>query len=158
MFTVIVSKTVADIICSESIYDLLIQFKGYPYLRKNIKVKGVAQDIMTSMDRLICIYEHEHDYHHVLEYPYKGYPVITRENHLVGYIERKWLESKEIDDLLSEDIKLHMMPACSVHPLTKTKIVFELFSRMGLGNIFVVQNGVLKGMITKKDVIYVSSL
>ncbi|THH09923.1 hypothetical protein EW145_g1683 [Phellinidium pouzarii] len=106
MISVMVSKWVGDAFGKEGIYSRWIALRRYPWLpyveyRDNGET---AANIMVSFERLITIDAHrstlqdlaklveEHDYH--------GYPAITPDKELIGYITRLKLKAA-IDPLLS---------------------------------------------------------
>jgi chloride channel 3/4/5 len=98
------------------------------------------------------------------ETPYKGFPVIQN-GVTLGYVERHvlehvvdtyppdtWIVLNEPDGFTSS-IPLDYSIPLMVHPHTHIKIMVELFAKMGLRYILITRNGVLQGILTKKDVI-----
>ncbi|KAJ3360924.1 hypothetical protein HDU91_004214 [Kappamyces sp. JEL0680] len=101
----------------------------------------------------------------------KGFPVTDIAGKSLGYISRSDLFAavqdipfatpirimeSDIDFVASRSVSLSAWLDRSpmmVHPHFRLEIVAELFKKMGLRFVLVTRNGVLLGMITKKDLI-----
>jgi chloride channel 3/4/5 len=100
----------------------------------------------------------------ILETPYKGFPVV-KEGVTLGYVERHVLQQLVdthppdtwilLDDTdgFGSFVTLEYLVPIMIHPETHIKIVVELFAKMGLRYLLVTRNGILQGILTKKDVI-----
>lgn len=175
MIVVLIAKWVGDLLEKESIYDALIHLNGYPHLKPEVKSSHHhAADIMTPTHLLTTISADSETVQSlkgiVEENTCKGFPVLNREMNLVGFISRLELAkllSKQssdsarvyfTDEARGFDFSVDFQQAMDktwmmVHPKMRMEIVVELFRKMGLRYILVTRNGILLGLITKKDLL-----
>jgi chloride channel 3/4/5 len=179
MLVILIAKWTAELIERESIYDSLIHLNRYPFLSSDFKSAcDRAVDIMTSVKKLAVITEDDGITRQALydlakSNAVKGFPIVTTQGQSLGYIGRGELvrairdipystpiQVREKDTDYANSISkfsieewLDKTPMM-VHPNTRCEIVAELFKKMGLRFILVTQNGILLGIITKKDLLY----
>jgi chloride channel 3/4/5 len=107
---------------------------------------------------------------------YTGYPVVTSRGLLVGYIPRSELAkgirvSKQSKDVVPNTPCYFSAPPSDIEavyvdfrlwkdstptqitPLTPLNIVVDLFKKMGMRYVLISEQGRLKGIITKKDML-----
>ncbi|KAJ3322054.1 hypothetical protein HDV06_003655 [Boothiomyces sp. JEL0866] len=180
MMTVVIAKWIGDTYGEESIYDALIHLNGYPFLSSELKrgKAASAADLMTSVEDLVCIQSEGQTIQSLdtiyRENRYKGFPVVTADNLIIGYFGRAELLSSIqtfTQSTQTQSNAIHFQPSFSlfddsidfqswmdttpmmVHPQMMQETVQELFIKMGLRYVLVARNGVLKGIITKKDLL-----
>ncbi|KND04750.1 uncharacterized protein SPPG_00455 [Spizellomyces punctatus DAOM BR117] len=183
MLTVMVSKWVGDALGKASIYDALIELNGYPFLdaKEEYTYSTTVGSVMTRVEDLEvicgsgCTLEALSEL--VQTTGFKGYPVVAGLDGmvLVGYAGSAELRYA-IDqahqnrcppttlciftDLQqdTEDPFLDFRPWTDQTPMTISpkfpmELVMELFKKMGLRYVLVVQDGRLVGIVTKKDLL-----
>ena len=176
MMSIMVAKWVGDAFGKDSVYDKIIQEQGYPYMdhkRTLIPVAATAENLMT--DDSTLVYESIYDIEELQEqmirlqqaYPANdgGFPIVTCSGVLMGYIAQTdlqhailQLQEQGVDKVCfnmdHQDVKdlwhwVDKAPiACSVS--TSAEMVLELFLKLGIRTVLVVQGGQLKGVIHKK--------
>ncbi|KAJ3271992.1 hypothetical protein HDV01_006032 [Terramyces sp. JEL0728] len=180
MMTVVIAKWIGDTYGGESIYDALIHLNGYPFLSSELKRGKAARaaDLMTSVEDLVVIQSEGQTIQSLdavyRENRYKGFPVVTADNLIIGYFGRAELLTSIqtfTQSTQNQSNAIHFQPSFSlfddsidfqswmdttpmmVHPQMMQETVQELFIKMGLRYVLVARNGVLKGIITKKDLL-----
>jgi chloride channel 3/4/5 len=173
MIVVLIAKWIADSIEKESIYDALIHLNGYPHLKPEVKsFNHHASDIMTPTHLLTTISSDSETVGSLkllAEQSFKGFPVVNGELNLIGFISRQEITKlllrqipndtriyfeQDISDTFSLDFQQSMdKTSMMVHPKLRMEVVVELFRKMGLRYMLVTRNGILLGLITKKDVL-----
>jgi chloride channel 3/4/5 len=178
MITIVIAKWSGEQIQSHSIYDALIALNRFPFLDAESKSRnGHASDVMTSIDDLVCI-RSETTVSVVREIiaseDFKGFPVITNNGQSIGYCLKPSLEAflntipvetdcniyfdtnEEKYGFIGDDGDVSSLldaKPMSISPKMPLEICVELFKKMGLRYVLVTQNGLLKGIITKKDLL-----
>ena len=173
MITVVIAKWVAEKIERQGIYDALITFNKFPFLPTECNIKqGYIEDIMTLSGDLVvlhvdCIVA---DIQYAANQFLKGFPVLTKNEELVGYVLNSNLQNylekndcfadrsvtfqpnKESYDSLDLSHLVDTRPV-TVHPQMPLDVSVELFRKMGLRVCIVTYNGIIKGIVTKKDLL-----
>lgn len=183
MVVVLISKWIADSIEKESIYDAIIISNEYPYLQSEFKPRkfALANEVMTPVHKLKgisspCKFKEIKDLINS-KHIYKGYPILSSKCVVNGYIRRdalikihEMIETKtetsrlatrfrfldfnsSTTDILDSSFSDLVEVPISIHPKTRIEIVVELFMKLGLRYVLVTRNGILLGIITKKDVL-----
>uniref|UniRef100_A0A060TGG8 Chloride channel protein n=1 Tax=Blastobotrys adeninivorans TaxID=409370 RepID=A0A060TGG8_BLAAD len=86
-----------------------------------------------------------------------GFPVIDAYNYIIGYVTHMDLETfarlSEDSATLTEDNSIINKCPITVRPDLDLEMVIELFHNLGPSVILVEEEGVLKGLVTRKDVL-----
>jgi len=152
MLSVLLAKAVGDAI-NESIYDLYIVLKGYPFLHEELDVTFTERccDIMeTSLTKVdVGLRPRVTDIRAMLRaFTYRGFPIVE-EDRFIGYVRRTRLDGllsrlekqgrREQDEVLLEDLMpctdstvMRMVPSA---PLSQAH---QVFKQLGCQHIFVV--------------------
>lgn len=182
MITLATAKLVGDYFQTDSNVSVMIKTKGFPYLDPNreLLTDSLVSEKMTDFSDLICLYNGITlgGIDQILsDTDFSGYPIIKSkgENRLTGYISRIELENcleksimGDMDDNTQVAFKenwsnypgrnmcisqyVDHLPFC-VESNSTIEFVFELFKKMGTRYCFVESNGVLLGLLTKKDLL-----
>jgi len=172
MLSVLLAKAVGDAL-NESIYDLQIVLKGYPFLHEELDITFTERccDIMeTELIKLdMALKPRLSDVQTMLKtFSYRGFPVVDG-THFLGYVRRSRLDSllanlnaqgrQEHDELAMQDLVpctdftvMRMVPDA---PLSQAH---QVFKQLGCQHIFVVggileseTNDALLGILSKKS-------
>ncbi|KAJ2993099.1 hypothetical protein HDV02_002640 [Globomyces sp. JEL0801] len=162
----------------EGIYDALIHLNGYPFLAPEATFQNhtTTSDIMTRIEDLVCIQSDLETRNSLLkllkENQHKGFPVVNTKNQTLGYFGRNDLiqaiksmdTSQPNHPIQFESNMSHFHDSFDIqdwmdkrpvmlHPKFPLEMTIELFKKMGLRYILVTRNGILEGMVTKKDLL-----
>ncbi|KAI9510532.1 Cl-channel protein [Russula earlei] len=179
MISVMVSKWIADAFGPDGIYTSWIALRRYPWLppfefRDNGEIAG---DAMTPLSNLIVLQDGSslRELQRLLEtWDYHGFPVV-QDGILLGYVVREKLKSF-IEPLLSEsggatricgfrgphdsdsaDLSPLLEDAMQLRKEVPLELVVNMFRKMNLRHIMFSQAGTLTGMITKTDIVALST-
>lgn len=182
MIAVMLSKWVGDAFGKRGIYESWIRFKEYPFLdnREDIVPDVCVREVMTRVEDLVVVTETGHTVGSLEALlrgqPYKGFPVVTdtREARLVGYVSRSelraalegarragvgeegecWFAGEQRGSGVDLRGWVDTTPI-TVSPLAGLGLVAGLFQKLGLRYVLFATQGVLQGVLTKKDVFFV---
>ncbi|KAH9975687.1 Cl-channel protein [Lactifluus volemus] len=179
MISVMISKWVADAFVPDGIYASWIALRRYPWLTPfEFRDNGeIAADAMTPVQDLIVLHEDSSlgELKRSLDtWQYHGFPVV-RDGILLGYVAREKLESF-IEPLFAEsggaarkgrfsgpqdgdcaDMSPLLEDAMQLRKEVPLELVVNMFHRLNLRHIMFSQAGVLTGMITKTDIVALST-
>ncbi|KAH9964748.1 Cl-channel protein [Russula compacta] len=179
MISVMVSKWVADALGPDGIYASWIALRRYPWLAPfEFRDSGeIAADAMTPVNNLIVLYESSPlgELKRLLEtWDYHGFPVV-QDGILLGYVAREKLKSF-IEPLLSEsggatrigrfrgpqddtsaDLSPLLEDAMQLRKEVPLELVVNMCRKLNLRHIMFSQAGTLTGMITKTDIVALST-
>jgi len=179
MISVMVSKWVADALGPDGIYASWIALRRYPWLAPfEYRDKGeIAADAMTPVNNLVVLLEGSPlgELRRLLDtWEYHGFPVVENGT-LLGYVAREKLGSF-IDPLLSEsggaarmgrfrgpqdgdsaDLSPLLEDTMQLRKEVPLELVVNMLRKMNLRHITFTQAGTLTGMITKTDIVALST-
>ncbi|KAI0272312.1 Cl-channel protein, partial [Gloeopeniophorella convolvens] len=179
MISVMVSKWVADALGQDGIYASWIALRRYPWLKPfEFRDNGeIAADVMTPAHNLVVLHEGSSlgELSEVLDtWEYHGFPVM-REDILLGYVSREKLKSF-IEPFLTEDgaaarigvfgghaegdsadLSPLLEDAMQLRKEVPLEFVVNMFRKLNLRHIMFSQAGMLTGMITKTDIVALST-
>jgi len=179
MISVMVSKWVADALGPDGIYASWIALRRYPWLAPfEFRDNGeIAADAMTPVNSLIVLHDGSPlgELERILAtWEYHGFPVVQN-GILLGYVAREKLKSL-IEPLLSETGGTergcsfrgpHEGDSADLSPLLEDgmqlrkdvplELVVNMFRKLNLRYIMFSQAGQLTGMITKTDIVALST-
>ncbi|KAH9056720.1 Cl-channel protein [Lactarius vividus] len=179
MISVMISKWIADALGPDGIYASWIALRRYPWLTPfEFRDNGeIAADAMTPADKLVVLHEGSPlgELKRVLDtWKYHGFPVV-RDGILLGYVAREKLKSF-IEPLLSEsgtatcigsfagvqgsdsaDLSPLLEDAMQLRKEVPLELVVNMFRKLNLRHIMFAQAGRLTGMITKTDIVALST-
>jgi len=179
MISVMISKWVADALGPDGIYASWIALRRYPWLAPfEFRDNGeIASDAMTPVNSLIVLHDGSPlgELTRILEtWEYHGFPVVQNEI-LLGYVAREKLESF-LEPLLSEtgganracsfrgphegdsaDLSPLLEDAMQLRKEVPLELVVNMFRKLNLRHIMFSQAGKLTGMITKTDIVALST-
>lgn len=170
MISVLLARAVGDAL-NESIYDLYIVLKGYPFLHEELDVTfterccDIMQTQLTKLD--VASRPRPADLRELLrKHTYRGFPVVDGA-HFVSYVRRRPLEDMlqqlESKGSVEEPVTLAtILPhadanAMRMGPETPLSQVHQVFKQLGCQHIFVVgsvgsgTHDALLGMLSKKN-------
>ncbi|KAI9433558.1 Cl-channel protein [Lactarius indigo] len=179
MISVMISKWIADALGPDGIYASWIALRRYPWLTPfEFRDNGeIAADAMTPADKLVVLSEGSPlgELKRVLDtWKYHGFPVV-RDGILLGYVAREKLKGF-IEPLLSEsgaathigsftgaqssdsaDLSPLLEDAMQLRKEVPLELVVNMFRKLNLRHIMFAQAGKLTGMITKTDIVALST-
>lgn len=179
MISVMISKWVADALGPDGIYASWIALRRYPWLAPiEFRDNGeIAADAMTPVDNLIVLHEGSplSELRRLLEtWEYHDFPVVQNGT-LLGYVVREKLRSF-IEPLLSErggatrigkfhepqdgdsaDLSPLLEDTMQLRKEVPLELVVNTFHKLNLRHIMFTQGGALAGMITKTDIVALST-
>lgn len=186
MVAVMISKWVGDAFGKRGIYESWIRYQGYPFLdiKDDTPMPDIPiSQIMTRMDDLVCISSATtiESLRELLKtHKFRGFPVIhsPQTPTLLGYISRIELTfaldnaGRSLPDsteaffshqpLADPTITLDLRPWMDQTPITLSsksslQLTSDMFQKLGLRYIIMVDRGALAGLMTKKDLWYVTN-
>lgn len=176
MISLMISKFVGDVFERHSIADKIIELNHYPYLDQKEEYDGDAKisEVMTPFAELIVISSKDASVEEleriISTTVVKGFPVVT-EDAFVGFISRFELKqalakyqgtSVKCDfvtpDRKSTDHQLYLNSVMDKSPIVvceqfSLQVALELFKKIGMRYLVVVERGILRGIVTKKDIL-----
>lgn len=179
MISVMISKWVADALGPDGIYASWIALCRYPWLAPiEFRDNGeIAADAMTPVNNLIVLQEGSplSELRRLLEtWEYHDFPVVQNGT-LLGYVVREKLRSF-IEPLLSErggatrrgkfhepqdgdsaDLSPLLEDTMQLRKEVPLELVVNTFRKLNLRHIMFTQGGALTGMITKTDIVALST-
>lgn len=184
MIAVMLSKWVGDAFGKRGIYESWIHLQGYPFLdnRDDAAIPDIPiSQLLSRVEDLVCLTAHGHTVQTLRDllkaHRYRGFPVITTSQDpvLLGFISRTELIfaldsatnfPPETDcffqhqPLADPTVTLDLRPWMDQTPITlpsrsSLQLTNDMFQRLGLRYVVFAERGVLKGLLTKKDLWYV---
>ncbi|KAI0286118.1 chloride channel [Russula aff. rugulosa BPL654] len=179
MISVMISKWVADALGPDGIYASWIALRRYPWLAPiEFRDNGeIAADAMTPVNNLIVLHEGSplSELKRIVEtWEYHDFPVVQNGT-LLGYVVREKLRSF-IEPLLSEtggatriskfygpqdgdsaDLSPLLEDTMQLRKEVPLELVVNTFRKLNLRHIMFTQGGALTGMITKTDIVALST-
>jgi len=186
MASVLFSKWVGDAFGSDSIYEASIKMNALPFLDPKIEKTTINSvndvlhnkglDFFTLKGNTVGSLQNE-----IYNVIHNGYPIVTNKNEmlLTGYITRRSLQNA-LDNALTSPLTapetpVHFSPESAepgsfdlapyldptpvqVMKSTKFDILLEMFRKLGLRYVLIVHSGRLIGIITKKDMISITTI
>ncbi|KAI9598161.1 chloride channel [Syncephalis fuscata] len=172
MVAVMISKWVGDAFGEGGLDDAIIRLKGYPYLddsnNEDLHSDRPVERVMTRMEDMVVLFERGHvisEIEDLLESTeYNGFPIVKsiQDMKLVGYIIREDLKTALEQSCVFVDEPstaecINFYPWINETPLTvkptfPMSSVVDMFTKMGLRFVLVIEQGRLLGLVTKKDV------
>lgn len=178
MITVMVAKFVGDAFSKESIYDGIIRLNGYPYLdsREEYERDTLCEEIMSIPYTLPSNMKLTELESKLKENIFKGFPITRPNNEIVGYVNRAELRHSVFDARVrcfpdeslcvfeyiksgSKEVNILNLSHWIDHtpvmipPSFPVVLTIELFKKLGLRYVLVAKDGLLLGLITKKDIL-----
>ena len=184
VISLMISKFFGDWLNPDSISEGLIKLKGFPYLSQTQEYHlfSTAWSTMTNVSDLCVIPEKRLSLSAIdalLEQGFSGFPIVKSDIDMIllGYIsadELKYAVQKAKMDRRHCDAELiccfisdnpgreyiNFSPYTDKCPLVvsekiSSEVVIEMFRKLGLRYLIVADQGILKGLITKKDILRV---
>ncbi|KAI0306096.1 Cl-channel protein [Multifurca ochricompacta] len=179
MISVMISKWVADALGPDGIYASWIALRRYPWLAPfEFRDNGeIAADAMTHVSNLVVLNEVSSlgELKRVLNtWEYHGFPVV-RNGTLLGYVAREKLKSfleplldgsggetrighfSGAQDGETADLSPLLEDAMQLRKEVPLELVVNMFRKLNLRHIMFSQAGALTGMITKTDIVALST-
>jgi len=180
MISVMVAKWVGDGLGKEGIYSVWIAMRQYPWLPPDeFRDNGqTAEQVVKPVDNLVVIRDEEEATmtglcEFLSRHSFHGFPVV-RGARLLGYVGRDelkaYLESLESEDgqrrctfskdvaaVDTEFINLSSLLDEAVLQMRKEvplQLVVNMFQKMNLRHVLFSQEGVLTGLVTKSDIVW----
>ncbi|KAH9172986.1 Cl-channel protein [Lactarius sanguifluus] len=160
MISVMISKWIADALGPDGIYASWIALRRYPWLTPfEFRDNGeIAADAVTPADKDSPLGELKR----VLDtWKYHGFPVV-RDGILLGYVAREKLKSfigsfAGAQGSDSADLSPLLEDAMQLRKEVPLELVVNMFRKLNLRHIMFAQAGRLTGMITKTDIVALST-
>ncbi|KAN0129315.1 chloride channel [Lactarius tabidus] len=186
MISVMISKWIADALGPDGIYASWIALRRYPWLTPfEFQDNGeIASDVMTPADKLVVLHEGTplselsgsieltNEQERVLDtWKYHGFPVV-RDGILLGYVAREKLKKPFLSETGaatrigsfadaqgsdSADLSPLLEDAMQLRKEVPLELVVNMFRKLNLRHIMFAQAGKLTGMITKTDIVALST-
>jgi len=178
MISVMVSKWVGDAFGKEGIYPRWIALRSYPWLpQEEYRDNGeTAASVMVPFDKLVTVNARRCTLQELAittkSFDYHGYPVISENKQVVGYVTRAKLRtaiepfksSGVVNQLFtfirseaSSDVadlsELLDRPGIQLRKETPQELVVNMFQKMNLRFVFFTRFGKLDGLVTKSDIV-----
>jgi len=179
MISVLVSKWVADAFGKEGIYSQWIALRRYPWIPyTEYRDNGEdASSIIIPYNKLLNINAETSTLQELRElletYSYHGFPVVSSENDLVGYITSHNLKSaigpyeaslpdptgqtftfvRRLSSSLTVDLSGYLdKTTIQMRKEIPKELVVTMFQKMNMRCIFFTRFGKLEGLVTKSDI------
>ncbi|KAJ2569320.1 hypothetical protein IW140_003165 [Coemansia sp. RSA 1813] len=183
MLAVTVSKAVADAISKDGYFESIIHLNSYPFLAMDQEyvLRGTSDELMIRASEMAVISAADETLDTVVallqRYSYSGFPIVRSASTmaLVGYISRADVQMvvKRAQELsmytgqspccfgrnnIRQEQAVDFRPWVDFTPITiyhstDLNLVAEMFRQLGVRYVLTTHQGVLLGIITKKDIV-----